>query len=270
MRVLALLATYNEERFIAGCLEHLFRQGVEAYVIDNESTDATFDVASQFLGNGLAGIESFRRAGVYSWRPLLARKEELAAELEADWFLHADADEFRLPPSSDVTLSEALAQVGSDGYNAVNFQELSFVPTAESPDHDHPEFVKTMRWYYPFLPRADHQLKAWARQRERVDLGSSGGHTVSFANRKVYPASFPMRHYLFLSIPHAVEKYVHRVYDPEEVAEGSHAIRAGLRPESFKLLPEAELRTYKSDEALDVSDPFSYHPAFGVRPEGSN
>jgi glycosyltransferase involved in cell wall biosynthesis len=40
-RVVAIIATYNEERFIGGCLEHLFANGVQAYVCDNESTDRT-------------------------------------------------------------------------------------------------------------------------------------------------------------------------------------------------------------------------------------
>jgi hypothetical protein len=36
------------------------------------------------------------------------------------------------------------------GYNAVDFSELAFVPTRESPDHDHPDYRRTMRWYYAF------------------------------------------------------------------------------------------------------------------------
>jgi glycosyltransferase involved in cell wall biosynthesis len=39
MRVVAILASYNERRFIDGCLEHLHGQGVESYLIDNWSTD---------------------------------------------------------------------------------------------------------------------------------------------------------------------------------------------------------------------------------------
>ena len=35
-RVVAIIATYNEERFIGDCLEHLFANDVEAYLCDNE------------------------------------------------------------------------------------------------------------------------------------------------------------------------------------------------------------------------------------------
>ena len=70
-RVVALLATYNEERFVAGCLEHLFQQHVEVYLIDNCSSDQTVAIASRYLGRGLIGIETFPRTGMYSWRPIL-------------------------------------------------------------------------------------------------------------------------------------------------------------------------------------------------------
>jgi hypothetical protein len=36
-----MIQVYNERRFIAACIEHLHAQGVEAYVIDNESSDET-------------------------------------------------------------------------------------------------------------------------------------------------------------------------------------------------------------------------------------
>jgi GT2 family glycosyltransferase len=85
VRVVAILATHNEERFIAGCLEHLIGQGVEVYLIDNCSTDRTVEIAGRYLGRGLIDIETFPRAeGVYKWRSILERKEQLATTLEAD------------------------------------------------------------------------------------------------------------------------------------------------------------------------------------------
>src|SRR6185436_10921166 len=92
-RVVAIIAAYNEERFIGGCLEHLFANGVEAYLCDNESTDRTVEIATSYLGRGLRGIETLPRDGTYRWRQILARKERRAAELEADWFLDLDPDE---------------------------------------------------------------------------------------------------------------------------------------------------------------------------------
>lgn len=266
MRTIALLATYNEERFIVPCLEHLRDQGIETYLIDNESTDSTVRLASRFLRHGLIGIESFPRLGAYRWRGILERKEQLAAELPADWFMHLDADEIRLPPRSGMTLAAALEEADRSGYNAVNFLELTFVPTRQAPDHDHPDYLRTMRWYYPHQPAFPNQLKAWKKPAEPVELAWSGGHLARFRGLRMYPVSFPMRHYLFLSVEHAVRKYVQRTYDAEELALGWHRARSRLRREDVVLQDEAELRLYLTDDLLDSSNPLQRHPLFNRQP----
>lgn len=259
MRVIALLATYNEARFIAGSIEHLVGQGVAVYLIDNCSTDATVSIAERYLGRGVMAIESFPRSGLFSLAGLLRRKEELALDADAHWFLHVDADEIRLPSRPDRTLVEAFAEVERQGYNAVNFQEFTFVPTIESPDHDHPHFVQTMRRYYPFLPTFPHRLNAWKRQPERVDLASEAGHRVRFPGLRMYPESFLLRHYQFLSVEHAMEKYANRRHDPAALARGWHGWRECFEAGAITLPSQAELRTYVGDGHLDASQPRTKH-----------
>lgn len=261
MRVVAILATYNEERFIGPCLEHLFAQGVDVYLIDNESSDRTVEIARAYLGRGLIAVETLRRREFSDLRSRLRRKEDLTLTLDADWFMHVDADEIRLPPHSGTTIAQALEEVEAEGYNAVNFLEFTFLPTRESPDHDHPEFHRTMRWYYPFLPAFPHRLNAWKRQAVRVDLASHAGHRVDFPGLRMYPRSFPMRHYLFLSLSHAIRKYVRARYDPLAVQSGWHGWRARLRADTIRLPSQNELRAYVSDDELDPSDPVTSHSA---------
>jgi glycosyltransferase involved in cell wall biosynthesis len=260
VRVVALIASYNERRFIGQCLEHLREQGVESYLVDNGSTDGTVGIAERFLDRGLIGIEELPRDGVFDLRRQLRRKEELASELDADWFIHLDVDEVRLPPPGGGTLAGALARADRDGYNAVNFHECTFVPSREEPDHDHPEYQRTMRSYYAFCPTFPHQLKAWkAAAAPRPNLVATGGHRVAFPGLRMHPKSFPMRHYLFLSIPHAVEKYVERSYAEAEVERGWHGWRATLRAEDIRLPSRSELRTAHPGEELDGSDPRRRH-----------
>ena len=264
MRVVALIASYNERRFIAGCLEHLHEQGVDSYLIDNGSTDDTVAIAEGFLGRGLIGVEQHPRDGVYDWSGLLRRKEELATEFgregETDWLIHLDPDEVRLPPSGAGTLAEALATVDRDGFNAVNFLECTFVPTREQPDHDHADFQRTLRTYYPFCPSFPHKLSAWkAADAPRPDLVAKGGHRVAFDGLRMHPRSFPMKHYLFLSVPHAIEKYVERQYDAGEVERGWHGWRVTLRPEDIELPSESELRVAAPGKPLDTSGPRRRH-----------
>lgn len=254
LRVVAIIAAYNERRFIGPCLEHLAQHGVEGYLIDNCSTDETVELAEPWLDRNLIGIESFPRGegGVYDWGGLLRRKEELARELEADWFIHLDPDEVRLPPSTRQTVAQALEEVDREGFSAVDFAEFTFIPTREQPDHDHPDFRRTLRTYYPFAPRPLHQLKAW-KANGSVEIAGSGGHRANFPGLRVYPRQFPMKHYLFLSIPHAIEKYVERHYSQDEVKSGWHGWRATLTAEDIRLPSESELHAIRADGGLDTS-----------------
>jgi glycosyltransferase involved in cell wall biosynthesis len=257
LAVVAIIATYNEERFIRGCLEHLFANGVEAYLCDNESTDRTVEIARSHLGRGLRGIETIPRDGTYRWRKILARKQQLAAELTADWFLHLDPDEIPQSSHPGQTLAEAFAAADAVGYNAIEFRELTFVATREAPDHDHPEFRRTMRWYYPFAPRPLHLVRAWKRQ-PKVDLVRTGGHQASFPGRRISPQPLFLRHYLVLSREHMVRKYRSRRYDAREVQDGWHGWRARL-PGTISLPSQAELRFTAGDADLDPSAPRRRH-----------
>jgi glycosyltransferase involved in cell wall biosynthesis len=258
-RIVALIAAYNEGRFIGGCLDHLHAQGVATYLLDNGSTDDTVAIAERRLGGGLIAIESVPRADTFRWRSLLGRKEELATQLDADWFLHVDADEILLPPAGGGTLATALAAVDAAGDDAIELAELTFVPTRESPDHDHPGFRRTMRWYYPFLPSPLHLVRGWKRGPARVALAASGGHVASFPDRRLHPHRFRLCHYLFLGVEHAREKYERKRYDPAEVRHGWHGWRPALRVDATMLPRERDLRRAGDDDHLDTSSPRTEH-----------
>jgi glycosyltransferase involved in cell wall biosynthesis len=254
-----MLQVYNEQRFIGDCLDHLAEQGISAYLVDNESTDETVAIAERRLGKSLIGIESIARDGRFALRAQLARKEELAQTLDADWFIHVDADEFRVSSERGRTLAESIAEIDEAGYNAVNFIEFTFVPTREAPDHDHPDYLKTMRSYYPFLPKMPHRMNAWKRQDGPVELTYSNGHLVRFPGLSMAPRSMYSRHYMFLSVPYATRKFGAERYVPEEVAGGAFSWRAQLRPATIELPSQKDLRTYVADDLLDPSDPHKSH-----------
>ena len=37
------------------------------------------------------------------------------------------------------------------------------MPTLEEPDHDHADFIRTRRTYYPFHPRSPHCVRAYRK-----------------------------------------------------------------------------------------------------------
>lgn len=255
MRVIALITAYNEELVIGPVLEHLIGQGVDVYLIDNESTDRTGEIARRYLNRGLLGVETLPRKGYFDLTSVLGREEERAKELPGDWFMHHDADEIRLPPPRYPTLAEAFAEVGRAGYNAVNFQEFVFVPTRQAPNHEHADFPRTMRHYYCFSPRPLHRLTAWKRPDAPVTLTTA--HHVEFPGMRIFPEPFLLKHYICLSLPHAIRKYCGRQYSPAEIKRGWHRKRARLQPEDFYLPDQSELKEVGPDGALDASEPLT-------------
>jgi hypothetical protein len=256
VKIVAMLQTYNEQRFIGDCLDHLAEQGISAYLVDNESTDDTVAIAERRLGKNLIGIETLARDGHFALHSQLLRKEQLAQSLDADWLIHLDADEFRVSPEQGQSLAQAIAAIDEAGYNAVNFFEFTFVPTREAPDHDHPDYLRTMRSYYPILPRFPNRLNAWKRQDGPVDLTHSGGHKVRFPGLRLAPVSLYSRHYLFLSVAYAARKFGPERYAPDEIARGWHSWRSRQTPATIELPSERDLRTYVADHLLDPSDPY--------------
>ena len=185
----------------------------------------------------------------------LLRKEQLAQSLDADWFIHLDADEFRVSPDPGRSLSQSIAEIDEAGFNAVNFLEFTFVPTREAPDHDHPDYLETMRSYYPMLPQFPNRLNAWKRQDGPDDLTHSGGHTVRFPGLRMAPHSMYARHYLFLSRPTSHASSAPSAMRPTS-ARGWHHWRARQTPATIELPSERDLRTYTADHLLDPSDPY--------------
>jgi len=281
MRVVAILASYNEELYIRACFDNFIAQGCEIYLIDNDSTDATVEIAREYLGKGLINIEHYPRDGVYRWHPILLRKEEIADELKADWYIHADPDEIRLPPTAGTTLVQYLESLDRANYNAVNFKNFLFLPTLESPNHEHEKFEKTMLWYRYMEPSYPNQIKAWKRQTsstpsqrrdqhlkasKSLGLADHGGHKVEFEGLRLAPVDFIMKHYQVLSLPHAIRKYVTKRYAADEVDRGWHGWKASAQERNLRLPSQSEMRQFIGDEKLDTSEPITRTLIFSDSP----
>lgn len=263
-RVVALLAIRNEERYLARCLEHLHQQGVETCLIDNDSTDGSLDIARRFLDRGVFRIERLPYKGHFDLVEQLRLKEALAAEIDADWFIHLDADEILEAPRAGVTLREAFEEVDRLGYNVVNFDEFVFVPAEGDPSSEGTDYVDTMRRYYFFSPSQQRLQRAWKKASGSLDLVEYAGHHVNFENKSIYPENFVLRHYIVLSQTHLERKYgLERKYSMQEVTERKwHGKRACFDPARARL-PSPEALKVLGNGGWDRSDPHSEHLFFG-------
>jgi glycosyltransferase involved in cell wall biosynthesis len=255
--IVAIIAAHNEDDVIYHVIGDLIKQGIQVYFIDHCSTDNTVQEASKWIGKGLMHIERFPEdAGYpqenktsYIWRDILKRKEELALSLDADWFIHHDADEFRESPWPELTLYEAIKTVHDLGYNAIDFKILNFRPIDNSfvGGNDVRGFLK----YYELGEESNRiQIKAWKKQSERVDLVSSGGHEVRFTGRQVFPVQFVLRHYPIRSQSHGEKKVFkerQQRFDKGELKDGWHVqYNYFLEDHSF-LYDEETLTLYNAD-----------------------
>lgn len=260
MRIVAILAVRNEALYLRRCLQSLVANGLEVYVIDNDSEDNTAAIAREFLGQGVIGIDQHPYRGNFDLARMLQHKTDLCAEINADWFMHCDADEIRQPPSAYSTLSQAVSDVDRQGYSAINFEEFVFLPTSEHEHYEGTDYVAEMRQYYFFDPKPMRRVNLWKHGSYPVDIISSAGHSAQFPGRNVFPVSFPMRHYIALSLEHLIAKYTrNRVYSSVNMERrGWHLERARLRSDGVALPLPTQMQTLCGD-TLDRSKPLRKH-----------
>lgn len=208
-RVVAFMTAYNEEDIIFHSVSRLLRAGIEVYLIDNWSTDGTVAAVEPLLGKGLIGIERFPAdggTGTFDLARLLARVEELARTIPADWFIHHDADEIRESPWPEFRLREALQYVDRMGFNAVDHTVIDFPPIDNGFVSGSDFGGYFTHWEFGCRPGHFQQVKAWKNLGHPLNLAYSGGHDADFPGRRVFPYKFLLRHYSVRSHNHGEKK----------------------------------------------------------------
>jgi len=262
LRICAIMTIRNEELYIEKCLGYLIEQGISVYLIDNESSDKSVKIASKFLGKGLIAIETYPYNGYFNITDILKNEERIMPTIDTDWFIHHDADEIREAPEGMGTLKEAIEKVNSEGYNAINSDEFVFLPVSKTENFENSDYYREMKHYYYFHPKTNHRLNCWKKTAD-ANLSESGGHRVKFANLKVYPKNFIIRHYIFLSHSHGIKKYALQEFPFLELLKGRSHDRF-LSKNSIILPPVDSMKTYDGTH-FDKSDPYNKHFFLGSK-----
>lgn len=238
-KAVAIIFAYNEEDVIDQTIRHLIENGVGVYLVDNWSTDTTAERALRYENDGLVGYERFPlegRPNSFQLERLCGRLEELALTVDADWVVFNDADEFRQAPWPTVSLRDALFHVQTQGYSAVNHTSLNFALTQDT-------FVPGCKveehlfWFAAERVADLSRLNCWRRRPGvAVELAWSGGHTVRFPERAVFPYNFLIRHYPIRSVEQGQRKvFAERLprFRVSERLRGWHSHYDSLTPDTL-------------------------------------
>ncbi len=207
-RVVAFMAAYNEEDIIVKSIKNWTDQGVHVHLLENWSTDATYELARQLEGQ-LVTVERFPADGpsdYFDWSAMLERIEALASELEADWFVRRGADEVLMSPWPGLSYRDGLYLLHLAGYNCVDHTVINFYPV----DNDFKAGLDHESYFQHFVfgkHQGDfQQIKAWKNDGPSISMAKSGGHDLKFSGRRLYPFKFLLKHYPFRSQEHGERK----------------------------------------------------------------
>ena len=256
MIITALIAARNEKPYLQQCLPYLFEQGVQAYVIDNDSTDGSWEYLRTLDDHPmLAGYERYPYPGYYDWAGMLQRKHQLRSELATDWVIHHDADELMQTDRPSESLADGIRRVAELGYTAIDFREFVFLPESEQADYRGQNYLTDMRYYYYHHTKPLELLRIFSNAIKASNVAYAG-HRFDLDQVCVYPQYFTLRHYITLHRATFYRKYKQRVFAPDEVARGWHRNRLSLQTQRPPFPSLSMLEKVEPGAPLQMQRPF--------------
>ncbi len=196
MKIVGMLPVFNDEDIIQEVIEHLLSQGINLVVLDNGSTDKTYEICKKFVGKGVLQLNQYK-SDHYDWSTILRMLYDMALRESPDWVLRSDSDEFLESGMKNITLKQAIEKVESKGYNLIQFDTFDFFMTDD--DNNNAKSVRKRLRYYSWT--ADFDYRAW-KVVPGIRVEDAGGHYPIFPQEvkyRIYPKKFVERHYKFRS-----------------------------------------------------------------------
>jgi hypothetical protein len=230
MLITALVPCYNEADILRPMLRHWTMRGMRVFVLDNWSTDGSFEIAQ-----GEAGVTVERwpqhPIATFEWGAMLDQFERRSGTIETDWFAIAGADQYLDCPwrNYDEVVDE-VSDIDAAGFNAIQFDMVNYLP------HDD-QFVSGDPVDY-FTQRDPVQngflCCMWKKSAApSPHLARAAAHDVDFDGRKISPLVFTLRHYPIRSQAHGTRKVFKERkarWSPSERAKGWHVQYDDIEP----------------------------------------
>lgn len=203
-----MVPVYNDEDIIQEVIEHLISQGMELVVLDNGSTDKSYEICKKFLGKGILTLQQFK-SDTYRSEVNHRILYDMALTHSPDWVIRSDSDELLESGQQGSTLKEAIEKVDATGHNLIQFNRFDFFMTDD--DNESVNSFKEKMKYYSY--QGDFLYRAW-KYFPGIRIGDAAGHYPVFPDGyryKISPNKFVLRHYTFRSQEQAEKKMSDRV-----------------------------------------------------------
>lgn len=255
-KVLAAIATFNDEDIIGQVIENLLKEDLDVLLIDNWSNDSTeeiiFNYQKQFPNR--IHLVKFPEGGPdeeFEWKRILDYKASNPISQSYDWVIHCDSDELRVSPWVGFTIREAISFIDSLNFNVIDSSVINFRPTEEG--FNNKSSLESFFKYFAFGVEAGDFIRMgiWKNTGKDLDLSFHFGHNILFEDKKVFPLKFLIKHYPLRSSEQAYRKiFKERIprYKKFHNASGVDTHYDNFKREQSFLWNKSELLEYKNDK----------------------
>jgi len=243
---------YNEEDIIRNNIEWYSSRNIPNIILDNGSSDNTFEICKEYLGNEIFSLKKvpFKEHD----RELSLRElSKMLSKLPFDYFLLADADEFYESPIRGENLKTSLENEINKGYNVIKFHNIEFWMT-EKDDLSKENPLDRIKHYSYF----DSNRYKLFPNNKNIDFWSKFGHVPIFPPDILFnesPKIHISRHYKFRNLEQAYSK-INRIKPPTRRKDVSfHYILFSESPDNF-IIPSQLLTEYHDDSMWNLDRKF--------------
>ena len=259
MKIVGMIHVYNEVDIIKEVIEDLISQGIELVVLDNGSTDGTYEICKKFVDHGILKLIQFKTS-IFELDLLLRMLSDMGLMQSPDWLIRIDADEFFESGIPNRNLKETIEQVDAEGYNLIQFDRFDFFMTDQ--DNETVKSTKDRLKYYSY--QGDFLYRAW-KCFPGIRIGDVGGHYPIFPEGlkyKIFPKKFIMRHYPSRTKEQAEKKISNAIRGRGQVSKGQLPLddhqKKILKPEFTKKVDHRLLIKYEENNKWNFK--MKYHP----------
>jgi glycosyltransferase involved in cell wall biosynthesis len=267
IQIIGILTVYNEHDIIEQTLDYMKSQRIQLVVIDNGSTDGTYELLKAKSDNTIIHLERIETEE-FELAFLLHKLYDLALKYNPDWLIKLDADEFLEAPSQYKDLREAIERE-SKKHNLIQFNNFQFWPTET--DIEESDDIREKMKYYSW--NDDWQFRCW-KHYPGTTIHETGGHLPIFPKEiKVHlsPNKFTLRHYCIRSVEHGMKKVFEerlKRYSKKEMDMGWHKrFKKFERDRKSFIIPSEKLFRYNNDEQWMLEKRLNLSSAYDSLPK---